>query len=67
MISAIAGAKLTHVPFAGGESIITAVPGRRVEGTCDAVAALLPEQRRMADKEHKRFVEIAIKISLRKQ
>jgi tripartite-type tricarboxylate transporter receptor subunit TctC len=149
MISVITGAKLTHVPFEGGESVITAVLGGHVEATCDTVAKVKPfveagkmrtllitnkmpgfadvptiaelgykatlyggwfgmyapagipedvrkllvpavekavwatkpkidamgniceyrppsEQRRMADEEYKRFVEIAIKIGIRK-
>ncbi len=37
-IQAITGAKLTHVPFEGGESVITAVLGGHVEATCDTLA-----------------------------
>jgi tripartite-type tricarboxylate transporter receptor subunit TctC len=38
MLQAIAGIQLTHVPFEGGESVITAVLGGHVEATCDMVA-----------------------------
>jgi tripartite-type tricarboxylate transporter receptor subunit TctC len=42
-IQAITGAKLTHVPFEGGESIITAVLGGHVEATCDTLAKVKPQ------------------------
>lgn len=38
MLQAITGIKLTHVPFEGGESLITAVLGGHVEATCDTLA-----------------------------
>ena len=38
MLQAIAGIQLTHVPFEGGESVITAVLGGHVEATCDTLA-----------------------------
>ena len=41
-IQAITGTKLTHVPFEGGESIITAVLGGHVEATCDTLAKVKP-------------------------
>jgi tripartite-type tricarboxylate transporter receptor subunit TctC len=41
-IQAITGAKLTHVPFEGGESVITAVLGGHVEATCDTFAKVKP-------------------------
>jgi tripartite-type tricarboxylate transporter receptor subunit TctC len=42
-IQSITGAKLTHVPFEGGESIITAVLGGHVEATCDTLAKVKPQ------------------------
>ena len=41
-IQSITGAKLTHVPFEGGESVITAVLGGHVEATCDTLAKVKP-------------------------
>jgi tripartite-type tricarboxylate transporter receptor subunit TctC len=38
MLQSIAGIQLTHVPFEGGESVITAVLGGHVEAICDMVA-----------------------------
>ena len=38
MLQVIAGIQLTHVPFEGGESVITAVLGGHVEATCDTLA-----------------------------
>ena len=38
MLQAITGIQLTHVPFEGGESVITAVLGGHVEATCDSLA-----------------------------
>jgi tripartite-type tricarboxylate transporter receptor subunit TctC len=38
MLQAITGVQLTHVPFEGGESVITAVLGGHVEATCDTLA-----------------------------
>jgi tripartite-type tricarboxylate transporter receptor subunit TctC len=38
MLQSIAGIQLTHVPFEGGESVITAVLGGHVEATCDTLA-----------------------------
>jgi tripartite-type tricarboxylate transporter receptor subunit TctC len=40
MIQAITGAQLTHVPFKGGESVVTALLGGHVESTCDNVQKL---------------------------
>jgi tripartite-type tricarboxylate transporter receptor subunit TctC len=37
LIQSITGAQFTHVPFEGGESIITAVLGGHVEATCDTL------------------------------
>ena len=42
MIQAITGAQFTHVPFKGGESVVTAVLGGHVEATCDNVQKLKP-------------------------
>jgi tripartite-type tricarboxylate transporter receptor subunit TctC len=41
-IQAITGAKLTHVPFEGGETVITALLGGHVEATCDTLAKVKP-------------------------
>ena len=38
MLQSITGIQLTHVPFEGGESVITAVLGGHVEATCDTLA-----------------------------
>jgi tripartite-type tricarboxylate transporter receptor subunit TctC len=38
MLQAITGVQLTHVPFEGGESVITAVLGGHVDATCDTLA-----------------------------
>ena len=43
MIQAITGTKFTHVPFEGGESVITAVLGGHVEATCDTFAKVKPQ------------------------
>ena len=37
MIHSMTGAQFTHVPFEGGESVITAVLGGHVEVTCDSL------------------------------
>ncbi len=42
MIQSITGAKLTHVPFEGGDSVTLAVLGGHVEATCDTVAKVKP-------------------------
>ena len=42
MVQAITGAQLTHVPFKGGESVVTALLGGHVEATCDNVQKLKP-------------------------
>ena len=42
MIQSITGAQLTHVPFKGGESVVTAVLGGHVEATCDNIQKLKP-------------------------
>jgi len=42
MIQAMTGAQFTHVPFEGGESVVTAVLGGHVEATCEAVAKVKP-------------------------
>lgn len=38
----ITGAKFTHVPFKGGEAVITAVLGGHVEATCDGLMKVKP-------------------------
>ena len=42
MIQAMTGAQFTHVPFAGGETVVTALLGGHVEVTCDGFAKLKP-------------------------
>jgi tripartite-type tricarboxylate transporter receptor subunit TctC len=42
MIQSITGTKMTHVPFEGGESVVTAVMGGHVEATCDGFAKVKP-------------------------
>jgi tripartite-type tricarboxylate transporter receptor subunit TctC len=42
MIQSITGASFTHVPFEGGESVMTALLGGHVEFTCDGYAKVKP-------------------------
>jgi tripartite-type tricarboxylate transporter receptor subunit TctC len=42
MIQSITGAQFIHVPFEGGESVVTAVLGGHVEITCDSFTKLKP-------------------------
>jgi tripartite-type tricarboxylate transporter receptor subunit TctC len=42
MIQGITGAQFTHVPFEGGESVMTALLGGHVEVTCDGLAKVKP-------------------------
>lgn len=42
MIQAITGTQFTHVPFEGGEAVVTAVIGGHVEATCDGFAKMRP-------------------------
>jgi len=42
MFQSITGTKLTHVPFEGGESVVTAVMGGHVEATVDGFGKLKP-------------------------
>jgi tripartite-type tricarboxylate transporter receptor subunit TctC len=42
LIQSITGTQFTHVPFEGGESIITAVLGGHVEATCDTLPKVKP-------------------------
>ena len=42
MIQSITGAQFTHVPFKGGESVMTAILGGHVEVTCDGYAKVKP-------------------------
>lgn len=42
LIQEFTGAKFTHVPFEGGESVITAVLGGHVEFSCDGYAKMKP-------------------------
>jgi tripartite-type tricarboxylate transporter receptor subunit TctC len=42
MVQSITGAQLTHVPFKGGESVVTALLGGHVEATCDNIQKIKP-------------------------
>ena len=42
LVQSITGVQFTHVPFEGGESIITAVLGGHVEATCDTLPKVKP-------------------------
>jgi len=59
MIQAITGAQFTHVPFKGGESVVTAVLGGHVEATCDNVQKLKPH----VDSGKLRFLLITRKMA----
>jgi tripartite-type tricarboxylate transporter receptor subunit TctC len=43
IIQSLTGAKFTHVPFKGGESVITAILGGHIEMTIDAVNKIWPQ------------------------
>ena len=59
MIQAITGAQLTHIPFKGGESVVTALLGGHVEATCDNIQKLKPH----VDAGKLRFLLITTKMS----
>ena len=42
IIQSLTGAQLTHIPFKGGESVITALLGGHVEATCDSIGKIMP-------------------------
>jgi len=42
IIQSLTGTQFTHVPFKGGESVITALLGGHVEMTCDAINKFIP-------------------------
>ena len=42
MIQAATGTQFTHIPFKGGESVVTAVLGGHVEATCHSLAGVKP-------------------------
>lgn len=42
MIQATTGTQFTHIPFKGGESVVTAVLGGHVEATCHSLAGVQP-------------------------
>lgn len=42
MVQSLTGTQLTHIPFKGGESVITALLGGHVEATCDAIGKIMP-------------------------
>jgi tripartite-type tricarboxylate transporter receptor subunit TctC len=42
VVQSLTGIKFTHIPFKGGESVITALLGGHVEMTCDAVNKFTP-------------------------
>lgn len=56
---AITGAQFTHVPFKGGESVITALLGGHVEVTCDAFGKIIPH----VDSGKLRILLVSKKIS----
>jgi tripartite-type tricarboxylate transporter receptor subunit TctC len=58
MIQAATGARFTHVPFKGGESVVTAVLGGHVEAICDNVQKLQPH----VDAGKLRFLLITSKL-----
>ena len=41
-VQSMTGAQFTHVPFEGGESVMTALLGGHVEVTCDGFAKIKP-------------------------
>jgi tripartite-type tricarboxylate transporter receptor subunit TctC len=43
ILQSLTGAKFTHVPFKGGESVITAILGGHIEVTIDAVNKIWPQ------------------------
>jgi len=42
LMQVLTGAQFTHIPFKGGESVITAVLGGHVEATMDAIGKIIP-------------------------
>lgn len=42
IIHSLTGAEFTHIPYKGGESVITAVLGGHLEGTFDAINKIVP-------------------------
>jgi tripartite-type tricarboxylate transporter receptor subunit TctC len=42
IIQSLTSTQLTHIPFKGGESVITALLGGHVEATCDAIGKIIP-------------------------
>ena len=42
MVQSLTGAQLTHIPFKGGEAVITALLGGHVEATFDAIGKIMP-------------------------
>ena len=42
MIQSMTGAQLTHIPYKGGEAVITALLGGHVEATFDAIGKIIP-------------------------
>jgi len=76
MLQSITGIKLTHVPFEGGETVITAVVGGHVEATLDGYAKLKPhaeagrmrilviDPKRLANPEIPTLKELGYKDSL---
>ncbi len=42
LVQFLTGAQLTHIPFKGGESVITALLGGHVEATFDAIGKIMP-------------------------
>ena len=42
LMQVLTGAQFTHIPFKGGESVITALLGGHVEATMDAIGKIIP-------------------------
>ena len=42
MIQSMTGTQFTHIPYKGGEAVITALLGGHVEATFDAIAKIMP-------------------------
>jgi tripartite-type tricarboxylate transporter receptor subunit TctC len=59
IIQSITGAQFTHVPFKGGESVITALLGGHVEVTFDAFGKIIPH----VDSGKLRILMISKKVS----
>jgi tripartite-type tricarboxylate transporter receptor subunit TctC len=59
LVQSLTGAQFTHIPFKGGEAVITALLGGHVEATFDAVGKIMPH----ADAGKMRILLISRKFS----